>query len=70
MTTEPKPDASTSTSAWNSLAPSSGVPLPAEPAVQPDAGWKWGWSAFIGIHYGPIPVGLIIAIPILIAMAR
>jgi len=30
--------------------------------------WKWGWSRWIGIHYGPIPVGLIIGLPIMIAM--
>jgi hypothetical protein len=23
--------------------------------------WKWGWNPFIGITYGPIPVGLVIA---------
>ena len=22
--------------------------------------WKWSWSPWIGIMYGPIPVGLII----------
>jgi hypothetical protein len=28
--------------------------------------WKWGYSRWIGIHYGPIPVGLI-AVVVLIA---
>lgn len=26
--------------------------------------WRWGWNALIGFHYGPIFVGLLIAIPI------
>ncbi len=30
--------------------------------------WRWGWSVWIGIHYGPIPVGLIIGIPMIIAL--
>ncbi len=32
--------------------------------------WRWGWNVLIGFHYGPIPVSLLIAIPILIAIAR
>lgn len=27
--------------------------------------WRWGWSPLIGITYGPIPVGLIIALCVL-----
>jgi hypothetical protein len=38
---------------------------PPEP-VKPE--WKWSWNPMIGIMYGPVPVGLIIAIPILIAI--
>lgn len=30
--------------------------------------WKWGWNGWIGIHYGPIPVGIIIVVPLMIAM--
>jgi len=33
----------------------------------PGTAWKWGYSRWIGIHYGPIPVGIIIAVIILIA---
>lgn len=32
--------------------------------------WKWSYSKWVGIMYGPIPVGLLIVIPILIALAR
>jgi hypothetical protein len=32
--------------------------------------WKFGYSRWIGIHYGPIPIGIIIAVIILIALAR
>ena len=28
--------------------------------------WKWGYSRFYGIHYGPIPVGVIVVVVILI----
>ena len=39
------------------------------PSLQPPtpAPWKWGYSRWVGIHYGPIPVGIIIAVIILIA---
>ena len=37
-----------------------------EPEIKP--AWKWSWNPMIGIMYGPVPVGLIIAIPILIAV--
>ena len=37
-------------------------PEPEKPA------WKWSWNPMIGIMYGPVPVGLIIAVPILIAI--
>lgn len=39
------------------------VPLP----PPPPAPWRWRWSPLIGILYGPIPVGLIIALLILLA---
>ena len=32
------------------------------------AAWKFSWSPFIGIMYGPIPVGLIFAVIVLIAV--
>ena len=31
--------------------------------------WRWSWSLWVGIKYGPIPVGLIIVLPIIIARA-
>lgn len=28
--------------------------------VAPDPSrWKWGWSRYVGAHYGPIPVGFL-----------
>jgi len=36
-------------------------------AASPGTEWKWGYSRWIGIHYGPIPVGIIIAVIVLIA---
>jgi hypothetical protein len=41
------------------------APLVAPPPIDPP--WRWSWSPFIGIKYGPIPVGLFVAIPLLIA---
>jgi len=38
----------------------------AVPSLAP--AWKWGYSRWIGIHYGPIPVGIILAIIILVAV--
>lgn len=40
------------------------------PAIEPqvEEAWRWGYSAWIGITYGPIPVGLLIALPILLAL--
>ena len=32
------------------------------------AAWKFGWSPWIGITYGPVPVGLILAVIILIGV--
>ena len=32
------------------------------------APWKWGYSRWIGIHYGPIPVGAIVAIIVIILL--
>ena len=42
------------------------------PSLQPPAPapWKWGYSRWVGIHYGPIPVGIIIAIIVLIAISN
>lgn len=28
--------------------------------------WKWGYSRWMGIHYGPIPVGIIVAVIVII----
>ena len=35
---------------------------------QPKKDWKFSWNPMIGVMYGPIPIGLIIAIPILIVV--
>ena len=40
--------------------------LQPEPEQKPE--WKWSWNPMIGVMYGPVPVGLLIAIPILIAI--
>jgi hypothetical protein len=24
--------------------------------------WKWGWSPIYGVHYGPVPVGIIVVV--------
>jgi hypothetical protein len=47
---------------------------PSKPkAVQPLAldssdptAWRWGWNCWIGIHYGPVPVGVFIVILFLV----
>ncbi|HLL25893.1 MAG TPA: hypothetical protein VK427_27330 [Kofleriaceae bacterium] len=38
------------------------------PSVQLDTTWRWRWSVWIGIHYGPIPLG-IIAVAVLWVLA-
>ena len=40
-----------------------------EPPPLPPPDWRWSWSIWVGIKYGPIPVGLMIAIPIILARA-
>jgi hypothetical protein len=40
------------------------VPLPPPPAPR----WSWRWSPLIGFMYGPIPVGLIAAVVLLLAV--
>ena len=51
---------------WTQAQPSTFVTSPppplaqAVPAIAAPA-WRWGYSRFIGITYGPIPVGLVIA---------
>lgn len=32
------------------------------------APWAWSWSPFCGIMYGPIPVGVLVAIPLLMLL--
>jgi hypothetical protein len=54
--------------AWSSLAPQHAVPSPPIAEEPRQHEWRWGWSPWIGIHYGPIPVGLLIAIPLIIAV--
>jgi hypothetical protein len=44
--------------------------IEAEPMVPPPPPpWRWSWSIWVGIKYGPVPVGLIVALPIIIARA-
>ncbi len=65
--TDPTTTESDPVATWASAAPR--TPSQPEPAAEPIAvSWRWGWSPWIGIHYGPVPVGLIIGIPILIAL--
>jgi hypothetical protein len=52
---------------WGSAAGQRQVHMPvSEPPVEET--WRWGYSAWVGITYGPIPVGLLIGLPILIAL--
>jgi hypothetical protein len=68
MTTQHHDTVDPSVTAWASFS-SHGPKPEIEPTPQQlDAPWRWGWNWFIGIHYGPIPVGLIIAAPLLYAM--
>lgn len=41
------------------------VPVTPMPVEEP---WRWRYSAWTGIMYGPIPVGLIIGLPILLVL--
>ena len=66
MTTQHHDTVDPSVAAWASASGRSPKPE-LEPQHQ-EAPWRWGWNWFIGIHYGPIPVGLIIGLPILIAL--
>lgn len=56
---------------WAAAAPRTNALSP-EPIHEPlrnlAPSWRWGWNWLIGVHYGPVPVGLLIAIPILIAL--
>jgi hypothetical protein len=64
-----QPEIDPSVTAWKSFeSPAANHPLPT-PNVDLRQ-WKWGWNVFVGFHYGPIPVGLLIGIPLLIALAR
>ncbi|MBL9018483.1 MAG: hypothetical protein JNL83_30130 [Myxococcales bacterium] len=62
------PASDPSISAWSSLAPRAGAPIQPSAEEPPQNDWRWGWSPWVGIHYGPIPVGILLAIPILIAL--
>lgn len=73
MTTQNHDSIDSSATAWDALAPKTTRMDPAPqfapvPVPQEDSEWRWGWNWFIGIHYGPIPVGLIVGIPLLIAL--
>lgn len=57
-----------SVTAWGSFQSAQQQPNTFQPPPDVDLHkYRWGWNWFIGIHYGPIPVGLLIAIPLLIA---
>lgn len=51
---------------WNDAAPKTSYVAP-EPVVVEEP-WRWRYSAFFGIMYGPIPIGLIIGLPLLLAL--
>jgi hypothetical protein len=38
-----------------------------DPASQPTV-WRFSWNRWIGVMFGPIPVGLIFAVIVLIAV--
>jgi hypothetical protein len=38
--------------------------------IDEDNRWRWSYSKWVGVMYGPIPIGLIIGIPLLIAITR
>ncbi len=68
MTTQHHDTIDPAVAAWNSAAPQNPLAAAEADAPAPSPPWRWGWNWFIGIHYGPIPVGMIIGIPILIAL--
>lgn len=70
MTTQHHDTVDPAVAAWSSAAPQAQLPAPAPEVYVPAEAspWRWGWNWFIGIHYGPIPVGLLVALPILIAL--
>jgi hypothetical protein len=65
-----QPEIDPSVTAWKSFDNRPASNHQPTPDVNLHGEWRWGWHALIGFHYGPIPVGLLIAIPILIAIAR
>ena len=48
-------------------APPSSADIEAHLAPRP---WEWRWSPWIGITYGPIPIGMIVGIPLLLLVWR
>ena len=68
MPNSPCPEADPAHVWWTQAQPSTFVASPpappplvqAVPAIAAPV-WRWGYSRFIGITYGPIPVGLVIA---------
>jgi hypothetical protein len=51
---------------WNDAAPKTQYVAPPPPLVEQP--WRWRYSPWVGIMYGPIPVGLIIGLPLLLAL--
>jgi hypothetical protein len=68
MTTQHRDTIDPSVTAWASFSSHGPKHELEAPPQEVDATWRWGWNWFIGIHYGPIPVGMIIGLPILIAL--
>jgi hypothetical protein len=71
MQDKPAPDpaavwASAAPKPVNPQSPAAYEPFAHTAAELRQTEWRWGWSAWIGIHYGPIPVGIIVGIPLLI----
>ncbi|MEJ7596774.1 MAG: hypothetical protein WKG01_02590 [Kofleriaceae bacterium] len=69
MTNSPETQSSTDPAAvwWNHNHRAANTTPPHDPMVamlQPEP-WRWRYSFWVGIMYGPIPVGLIIGIPLL-----
>jgi hypothetical protein len=40
----------------------------APPPTVVEEPWRWRYSAWVGIMYGPIPIGLIIGLPLLLIL--
>jgi hypothetical protein len=71
----PNPASVNSAMVQSAPYPSSPSPYPMQPQsfgsqapLPPQVAWKWTYSGWIGIMYGPVPVGIILGIIVLIAI--